>query len=158
MTDRNDKYLDVTVTPTITAGAYSQYDVVGGLLTFAAPSSSAGVLLGGFKMTDKGNKANAFKVFIFDAVPDTTAIANNAAMSLAAADLPMIVDDFSIAAGDWKTYSSLGYYAKWFSPPLMMQLGANASVYLYMQFTAASPTDPASTSDLSVTLRFLTSR
>jgi hypothetical protein len=153
-----EKYIDVSVTPTITAGAYTQYDVCGGLLTFAMGGSAGGCLLTGLKITDKGKKANAMTLYFFSAVPATAAIANNGAMALAVADGPMLVDTLDIATGDWASYDALGWYVKQFSPPYSLEWGANASVYVYAVLTAASPTAPASTTDLTFTLRTLAQR
>ena len=158
MGDRSDKYVDVSVTPTLTAGAYAQYDVAGSLMTFQFGGSANGLLLTGFKLTDKGAKANALRIYIFDALPDTAAIADNAAMAIAAADLPMLLYDFTIATGDYLTYSSLDWYYKFFSPAIALELGANAAIYMYAVLTAASPTNPGSTTDLTFTLRALTQR
>jgi hypothetical protein len=79
MTDLNFS-LFPTVKPTITAGAYSAGDVVGGLLTFdAGLTVSTNLILHRLIIGDADNEKAAFDVWFFNAAPTT--IADNAAFS-----------------------------------------------------------------------------
>src|SRR5690349_16334679 len=73
--------LMLTQAPTITAGAYSAGDVVGGLLTFAVGSSFAGgnILIRHLTIGDADNEKAAMDLWFFNAAP--TVIADNGAFS-----------------------------------------------------------------------------
>lgn len=81
---------DVTVAPTVTNGAYSAGDVVGGLLTFADCSRIADepVLITGIQVTIKAAVLPVPTVVFFSAAP--TVMADNAAYSISAADSLLI--------------------------------------------------------------------
>lgn len=75
------------VSPTVTAGAYSTFDVVGGLLTF---TGLRGGKLRGITLVDKASQsAVEYLLVLFESAPTT--IADNATYDIADADLPKIV-------------------------------------------------------------------
>lgn len=79
--------LDVAVAPTVTAGAYSAGDIMGGLLTFplgGLPDNP--VLIAGVQVICKAAVAPALTLHIFNADPAATTKTDNAAYSLNAAD------------------------------------------------------------------------
>ncbi len=75
------------VAPTVTAGGYSQFDVVGGLLTF---TGLRGGILRAITVTDKAAQSTVeYLLVLFDSAP--TSIADNATYAIVDADLPKIV-------------------------------------------------------------------
>lgn len=79
---------DVTVTPTVTNGAYSAGDIVGGLMTFSnvAPAVDAGFVLARVQVAFKANITSSMRLILFSADPTSTTKTDNAAYSLAAGD------------------------------------------------------------------------
>jgi hypothetical protein len=98
-----------TVTLTVTNGAYSIGDAVGGLITFANAVSVNGksAYLDSIVLT--GAVALAYELWLFNADLATPA-ADNAAMALAAADFPKVLGVIPISAADWFT-ANAGYLA-----------------------------------------------
>ena len=76
----------VRVTPTVTAGAYSANDVVGGTLTFTGATRG---LIRGVTLVDQAKQAGAYQLILFDSTP--TDIADNGAYDIADADLLKVV-------------------------------------------------------------------
>lgn len=79
---------DVVVAPTVTAGAYSAGDIMGGLMTFAIPNVMNG---GYFLLTDidfafKAAVSPSLLAVLFNADPTNTTKTDNAAYSLHASD------------------------------------------------------------------------
>lgn len=75
-----------SATPTVTVGAYSANDVVGGTLTF--PDMTHGIIRG-ITLADENKQAGAYQVVFFDALP--TDIADNATYDIADADLRNVI-------------------------------------------------------------------
>lgn len=76
----------VTVTPTITAGAYSQNDCVGGVIDINLPAECTVMSV---TIQDDADQGSSFELWIFDGVP--AGVADNAAFSLTDADLGKVV-------------------------------------------------------------------
>ena len=74
------------VSPTVTAGAYSANDVVGGTLTFSGVSKG---ILRAVTVVDQAKQAGALQLVLFDAVP--TDIADNGTFDIADADLLNVI-------------------------------------------------------------------
>lgn len=74
---------DISVPLTVTEGAYTQYDVVGGLQTITKALTPAwhGCVLRAVTLVDAGAQSNAFKLYVFNQLPST--IANDAAWATA---------------------------------------------------------------------------
>lgn len=98
------KLLEVTSAPTITAGAYSAGDVVGGLLTFTLQSGSGVFLLKSVRIVDDDNEKAASHLYLFNSEPTT--IADNGAFAPTVADLKKMVANIAIAAADFSTLNS----------------------------------------------------
>lgn len=92
----------VAVTPTITAGAYSANDVIGGLMTFTFSDKNSGGMLGTLRIRDNGAVGPAMVLYIFKEAP--TAIADNAAFSLADADSDKLIA--TITPGTWLDFTA----------------------------------------------------
>lgn len=92
----------IAQTPTITAGAYSAGDAVGGKLTFSdasSPGTNSGRVTGVTIIDDAGQDA-ATELWLFD--QNFTPIADNAAAAFSEADLENLVGIIAIAAADYK--------------------------------------------------------
>ena len=140
------------VTPTITAGAYSQNDVMGGLLTFPVPSTAGGGIINRISMIDDGQKKNVGKLHLFDDLPTT--IADNAAISgLAVGDLHNLLYVVTVAAGDWVDVDA-GSHAK-VSFDFVAYDAPRGNLYGYYELTAGAPTNPGGTDEVTFILQFL---
>lgn len=144
-----DKYLKVSQTPTITAGAYSDGDVVGGLLTFSlAGIANNGGFLCTANLTDNDKEAAALRLFLFDDLPAT--IADNAAFGLTDAD-----NNKCFAIVTLGTYVTLTNTSLAHSDPINKPFVTDkGNLYGYLVCNGSTPTYTA-TADLTVTLRIL---
>ena len=100
-----NRTFNASVALTITAGAYSANDVVGGLLSFAvADTNGASGIIRGLRLTDGDNEKAACKLWLFSSAPST--IADNAAFAPSVADLQKCLGYLTIAAADYTTVNS----------------------------------------------------
>ena len=139
----------VTVTPTITAGAYSASDVVGGLLTFTlADTHGAAGVVRAVRIVDGDNEKAACKLYLFDSVPST--LADNAAFDFTddAANLAKCAGRVSIAAAD---YVTVGADAAAWKEDLAVEFDTPTGV-LYGYLVCDATPSYGATSDLSITL------
>lgn len=92
-------------TPTITAGAYTALDAVGGLLTFTGMARQSGgtVLIHTVTVTDLADVKAALTLVLFDRT--FTATSDNAAFDPSDADLLNIVGIVPIAASDYADFN-----------------------------------------------------
>jgi hypothetical protein len=147
-----DKVIEAQVAPTVTAGAYTAEDVVGGLLTFNITSPSGCGVINKLVITDDADQKAAGSLYLFNAAP--TAIADNAAGELAIADLKKIATVIAIAADDYKTVNNNAYAV---ITDINDVYKADGKGCLYGYFiTSGTPTYAAIT-DLTLTLSVLTS-
>lgn len=86
----------VNVQPTVTNGAYSAGDIVGGLLTFQLPSI-AKFLLSGIQVAIKAAVTPSLTLVLFSADPSATTKTDNAAYSLNAADVFKVIGSFPVS-------------------------------------------------------------
>lgn len=79
---------DVTVTPTVTNGAYSGGDIMGGLMTFSNVAQAADkvFVLQRIQVSIKAAVTPSLQLVIFSADPSSTTTTDNSAYSLNAAD------------------------------------------------------------------------
>lgn len=91
----------ITATPTVTAGAYSANDAVGGLLTFAnaARASGLGGIIKSVVLIDDAGQDAATELWLFDTT--ITAIADNDAWALTEAELHTLIAVISSSDGVW---------------------------------------------------------
>ena len=97
----------ITVTPTVsTTPAYASGDAVGGKLTLPnAVRLAGGVgIIRSIVLTDKGKQNAAIDVVVFRADPTATTFTDNAALSVADADLLSIAGVVSVAAADYAAF------------------------------------------------------
>jgi len=92
--------IDVDVTPTITAGAYTDLDIVGGLQTLTGLGGAGGVLHT-VQVYDDAAVDAAFLIHIFREAPTGT-YTDNALLTLDAADKDRLIGTIEVASGDYK--------------------------------------------------------
>lgn len=96
-----------TQQPTVTAGAYSANDVVGGLLTFACGVPNGNVFIHRLQLGDADNEKAAMDLWFFKSSP-ATVLADNAAFStISDADIrDKCLIHIALAATDYTTAGS----------------------------------------------------
>lgn len=91
----------VVVAPTVTAGAYSAGNVVGGLLTFAnvfGPAFSG--RLTDFLVKSKSVQTTTYKLYLFNQQPTNSTWTDKAAPAINALDLPFLLGVWTSGASD----------------------------------------------------------
>lgn len=97
---------DLTLTPTVTNGAYSAGDIVGALLTFAVASENAQpVMIDGIQITLKAAVQPNLRIVLLNADPTSTTKTDNAAYSINAADAYKIVRTINLG-GAYNTHGT----------------------------------------------------
>lgn len=93
----------VQTNPTVTAGAYSANNVVGGIQTLATALRNAtnGGILESISVLDKAAQGAQLSFFFFSALPTGGTYADHGALVLAAADLPNFLGKVDIAAASY---------------------------------------------------------
>lgn len=144
------KLVEVTVTPTITAGAYSAGDVVGGLLTFDVSGASGVFSLKSVRIADDDNEKAACHLYLFNSAP--TSIADNAAFAPVIADLKKLVADVAVASAVFSTLNGNAVALKEALTAIFTVPAGKLYGYLVCD---ATPTYTATT-DLAIQLTLLT--
>ena len=139
----------ISATLTVTNGAYTVADVVGGLITFAnATRINAGHAIVN-SVVLAGVVAIPYELWLFNADIATPA-ADNAAFALAAADLPKVLGVIPISTADYNAAQSAFNVATVRGVGLEVKAGAaTTSIYGYLKATAT--TSPGTTT-LTLTL------
>ena len=152
----NGHGFDVVANPTVTAGAYSGGDIVGGLLTFyCGDGNNSVVVITGVDVAIKSAITSTLTLVLFNANPSATTQTDNAAYSLAVADVFKVISVISFSAvsalltdhGTPNTYSVNGI-----SIVAGTERGSNIIYGLLIDGTGFTPTG---TSDIQVRLRGL---
>lgn len=132
---------------TITAGAYSANDVVGGLVAVTVQSNRhASGVIRKLSVVDDDNEKAALTIYWFSEAP--TSIADNAAFAPVIADLKKMSGSVAVAAGDYVTINSNAIAIK---TDVNNDFSASTGIlYLYVVCTA-TPTYTATT-DLTLEL------
>jgi hypothetical protein len=133
----------ITATLTVTNGAYTIADVVGGLITFANAVSANGksAILDSLKLS--GVVAIPYEVWFFSADIATPRL-DNAIFGLAAADGLIYLGMVPITAGDYAAAQTAFNNAAIRNIGLQMKAGAGTrNIYAYMKATAV--TSPGTT-------------
>ena len=133
------------VTPTVTAGAYTANDVVGGLLTFSGLRNGT---LQAITICDNATQAVNYLLVLFESAP--TSIDDHATFDIADADLAKIIyQDSLTSSSNRQAFADNSYhYLYGLSVPLW---SAGGTVYGFL----ITPDTPAyaTTSDITVTLQ-----
>lgn len=140
---------DVTQAPTVTNGAYSAGDIVGGLLTFGSVAQYDGqpLVVTGAQVVCKAAVNPALTLILFNADPDSTTKTDNAAYSLAAADAFKLV-----AAIPLSSFYDHGTPNSWRSEGLNIVVAPTARA-LYGLLIDGTGVTLTSTGDIQVRLR-----
>lgn len=143
------KSQDISVTPTITAGAYAAGDAVGGLLTFA---NAASVYKGDGRVTkvvisDKGAQKAALDLYLFDRT--FTETADNAAWDPTDADILNQIGVIHILAAEYGQGADNAVSSTDCDLDFVLVSGGTS---LFGQLVAVGTPTYASTSDIQVTI------
>jgi hypothetical protein len=141
---------------TVTNGAYTIGDVVGGLITI----TNASRVNGGIAVINSVKLAAVlatlgYELWLFNADLATPNVADNAALTLVVADSPKILGVIPIAPGDFCSPASAFPCATVKGVGLQIKAGAaTTSIYGYLK--AVSATSPGTTNiDLTIDLEYL---
>lgn len=137
----------VRVTPTVTAGAYSANDVVGGTLTFPVGSG----ILRAVTVVDQAKQSGALQLVLFDALP--TDIADNGPYDIADADLLKIIGAVHLtdtAGADKFDFSDNKIYMRQGLTIPLKRADSSAAIYGFL-IALGTPTF-AATTDVQVQL------
>lgn len=147
---------DVVATPTITAGAYSALDAVGGMLTFTGlfKAQNAGAALVGMVITDLAKQNAGLVLVLFNQT--FTATADNAAFDVSDTDILNIIGYVGVLAADYKSFND-NSIAVGVSQIAMRSATASGTIYGQLYLPTNAPTY-ASTGDLQVRLSCLSDR
>jgi len=135
--------------PTVTAGAYSANDVVGGLLTFANAVRATGGhgMVHTLILTDLAVNAVDLNIWFYDTLPAT--IADNAAFDIPDAELPTLLGAIAIRSGNYLIATDN-------QTAMVLNTGfayncTATTLYAYIECVATPTYD--STADLTLTLQ-----
>ena len=147
----SDVTASVTVTPTVTAAAYSTGNEVGGLLTF---TSAVGAALGGIvqsiAVTSKSIQTTGLKLYLFSANPSNSTWTDKSTPAINVADLPGLLGSYTLGSAD----SGLGTMTVWNLDGISKSF-RSTTTSLYGVLVAVGTPTFASTSDVSVTVSVL---
>lgn len=141
----------VSVTPTITAGAYVAGNCVGGILTLTNLLRVGGPGTGIWQsmlVIDKGNQKAPLDVLLFDSNPSGGTYTDHVAISSLTTDLSKLIRRVSIAATDYVTVNGVAIAD--LSSIARIIKGAAAATTLYAVLNTSGTPTYASTSDLTV--------
>lgn len=140
---------DVSITPTVTAGAYTAGNVVGGLLHFTnvfGPSFSG--TLTDILVKSKSVQTTTYKLYLFSQQPSASTWTDKAAPAINAADLPYLLGVWTSGAAD----SGLGTETTNQLDNVASAIHSTAQDLYGVLVCVATPTY-ASTSDVTVSVR-----
>lgn len=138
---------------TITAGAYSANDVVGGeiTLTNAARVSGGSGVITDIVVLDDDNEKAALTIVLYDSDPAANT-ADNGAFAWGSGDLARCIGKVNVAGADYET---MGGNAVAHKTGLGIGFKASGSANLYMYLIATGTPTYAATSDLQVKVKVL---
>lgn len=139
-------------TPTVTAGAYAQNAVVGGLKTLKIFNSSAqpSGVFDYFMVTSKGGLTTAMTVYVFDQLPSASTFTDNQALVLNSADIaklamqPFVVTPAVSGSGTTATTAQLAQITS------LQNHDSPITQNLYIALVANGAMTPGSTTDLVI--------
>jgi hypothetical protein len=140
----------VCVTPTVTAGAYTAYDNIGGLLTFPnvlRSTINSGVVTSA-KVYDLSSNIVAYELGLFSTNPSATTFTDNAAIDVADADLGKILGPIAFTTSDRYAFADNSVSTKHAQYLPVTFTGAPRNIYGALRSTG-TPTF-AGTSDITV--------
>ena len=137
----------------VTAGAYSNGDVIGGRLQLHGIGGPPGIRLHNIVIADKAAQSVDYLLTFMDAAP--TDIADNAALStMADADAAKIIWEKTVDAATYRRTrtANSNHEVDGLDQPLMSN-EADGDLWLFLSISSGTPTF-ASTSDVTITLVF----
>jgi hypothetical protein len=145
--------VEVEDSPTITAGAYSSGNVMGGIRTLALfrLAGGSGVLTDLF-ITDKGNQKAPLTILFFESLPAQT-YTDKAACPALTTDVPALVGQLLVAAADYTTTGGIAVAHKSGLALNMANADVTPGKNLYAVLVTTGTPTPASTSDLTFSYR-----
>lgn len=141
---------------TVTAGAYSDLDCVGGLIKFDFDSAIGGALLNQVAIFDDDNQSAIFDLYLFHSEPQT--INDNAAFAsaLTFASLSKLIAPKK-AIATYTTINSNNYAFATFDKTFVSSPDAGINtIWAYLVLNGSTPTYSATTAKLVVRLDLLT--
>lgn len=143
----------ISQTPTITAGAYSAGDAVGGKLTFTGCTDTG--LIHNLTLIDLSEQAVELNLVLFNA--DFTATADNAAFDVTSGEEADIIGVINIATTDYEDIGGLKVATvKGLSLPFeLTETDSTKRGRIYGQLVAVGAPTYVSTSDLTAKLAVL---
>jgi hypothetical protein len=145
--------IGVSDTPTITAGAYTALDVVGGVQALANTHRVSGeaVVLQSVVIRDQAAQDNAMTLFFFNANPSNGTYTDNGALTIHDTDLAMCVGAVKVLAADY-TPAAANSVATVANIGLQLR-SAGTGLWVIAQCTGTGPTY-AATDDLTFVYEF----
>ena len=146
--------LVVTVTPTVTAGAYTALDIVGAIQTIANATRVSGeaTILQSITVTDLNKQNVELTIFFFNANPANGTYTDNIALTIHDTDMAMCVGKVKVSATDYSSASASSVATV--SNLALLLTPAATSLFAIAQASSSAPTY-ASTSDVSIRYGFL---
>lgn len=146
-----------TVSPTVTAGAYTSGQDMGGLLTFtnALRSSSRAGLVTAVNVVDLAAQTADLELVLFNDNPSGSTFTDNATLTIAAADIPKIAAVVSLSTSSrfsWGSLRGVKYLGSLSLPVQGGQSTGTSSPTLYGALVSRGTPTQASTSDIKVTV------
>ena len=140
----------VTVSPTVTAGAYHANDVVGGKLTLAnaARVAAGSGLIYTLTVQDLAAQNAVFEIYIFNADPTNGTYTDNGALDIHDTDMAMCIGRIDVAAADYKSLADNSMAFPTGMRAIPFKLASGTSLYAIVR-TTGTPTYIA-TSDLKL--------
>lgn len=137
---------------TCTAGAYvAGYDIGGKLtLTSAVRVSGGSGIINSLILSDKGKQNSAVDIIFFDADPASTTFTDNAALTVADADLTKIIGVVNITANDYASFADNSVATV---KNLGLAFKVTTSTNIYATVVSRGTPTYASTSDLSLKVK-----
>jgi len=142
-----------TVTPTITAGAYTAGWEVGGLMTFTNVVRGTSGVLQSIWITSKSAQTTPFKLYLFNANPSNSTWTDHAVTTtnINAADVSKLIGVYTLGSFD----SGLGVHTIYTLDGIAKDFVLSSGTSLYGVLVCINAFTPASTSDLVVNINVL---
>lgn len=146
--------IGVSNTPTVTAGAYTALDIVGGVQALANTHRVSGeaVVLQSVVIRDKAVQDQAMTLFFFNANPTNGTYTDNTALTIHDTDLAMCIGAVRVLAADY-TPASANSVATVANIGLQLRSAATG-MWVIAQCTGTAPTY-AATADLTFVYEFM---
>jgi hypothetical protein len=135
----------LTISPTVTAGAYHANDVIGGKLTLAGAVriAGAGGLINTLTVQDLAGQKAVLQIFLFQADPAAGTYTDNGALDIHDTDMAYCIGYITVAATDYIDLAdnSVAFLSNLGIP---IQALTGTSIYAVMR-TTGTPTYAATT-------------